>query len=159
MNNSASHASLRTIRLLTYLMFMMFAMTTDSVGVIIPEVIRTYHLSMTAGGAFHYASMSAIALAAVCLGFLADKIGRKQTIILGLLLFAINSFLFSFANSFFQFLMLLVISGAAIGIFKTGALSLIGDISSSTVQHTSTMNNVEGFLESAQLLVPFLSRI
>jgi fucose permease len=156
MNNSASHASLRTIRLLTYLMFMMFAMTTDSVGVIIPEVIRTYHLSMTAGGAFHYASMSAIALAAVCLGFLADKIGRKQTIILGLLLFAINSFLFSFANSFFQFLMLLVISGAAIGIFKTGALSLIGDISSSTVQHTSTMNNVEGFFGIGAIIGPFL---
>jgi fucose permease len=156
MNNSVSHASLRTIRLLTYLMFMMFAMTTDSVGVIIPEVIRTYHLSMTAGGAFHYASMSAIALAAVCLGFLADKIGRKQTIILGLLLFAINSFMFSFANSFFQFLLLIIISGAAIGIFKTGALSLIGDISSSTVEHTSTMNNVEGFFGIGAIIGPLL---
>jgi fucose permease len=156
MNHSTSHASLRTIRILTYLMFMMFAMTTDSVGVIIPEVIRTYHLSMTAGGAFHYASMSAIALAAVCLGFLADKIGRKRTIIFGLLLFAINSFLFSVANAFFLFLLLLIISGAAIGIFKTGALALIGDISSSTIEHTSTMNNTEGFFGVGAIIGPFL---
>ena len=31
------------IKWLTFLMFMMFAMTTDSVGVIIPEVIKEYH--------------------------------------------------------------------------------------------------------------------
>jgi len=120
------------IKSLTFMMFMMFAMTTDSVGVIIPEVIKAFHLSMTAGGAFHYASMSAIAFAAITLGFLADLIGRKKTIIFGLVLFALNSYLFSVANSFSVFVLLLVISGAAIGIFKTGALALIGDISHST---------------------------
>ena len=42
-------------------MFAMFAMTTDSVGVIIPEVIRTYQLSLTAAGTFQYATMTGIA--------------------------------------------------------------------------------------------------
>ena len=65
-------------------MFMMFAMTTDSVGVIIPEVIKEFHLSMTLAGTFHYATMSGIAFAAIFLGYLADKLGRKKTIILGL---------------------------------------------------------------------------
>jgi fucose permease len=142
------------IRSLTYTMFMMFAMTTDSVGVIIPEVIRTFHLSMTAGGAFHYASMSAIAIAAIFLGFLADKLGRKRTIVLGLVLFALNSYLFVVANSFAFFVLLLSISGAAIGIFKTGALALIGDISNSTQQHTSTMNMVEGFFGVGAIIGP-----
>ena len=32
--------SLTLIKWLTFLMFMMFAMTTDSVGVIIPEIIK-----------------------------------------------------------------------------------------------------------------------
>ncbi len=122
------------------MMFMMFAMTTDSVGVIIPEVIKTFHLSMTAAGAFHYANMSAIAIAAIALGFLADLLGRKKTIIFGLILFALNSYLFSVANTFSAFIALLIVSGAAIGIFKTGALALIGDISHSTQEHTSTMN-------------------
>lgn len=156
MTGNVSNSSQRAIRLLTYLMFMMFAMTTDSVGVIIPEVIRTFHLSMTEGGAFHYASMSAIAISAIALGFLADKIGRKQTIILGLILFAINSYLFAVANSYFFFIVLLLISGAAIGIFKTGALALIGDISTSTVQHTTTMNNVEGFFGVGAIVGPFI---
>lgn len=144
------------IRSLTYIMFMMFAMTTDSVGVIIPEVIRTFHLSMTAGGAFHYANMSAIAGAAICLGFLADRLGRKKTIILGLILFALNSFLFAVANSYVFFVLLLIVSGAAIGIFKTGALALIGDISSSTQEHTATMNTVEGFFGVGAIIGPLI---
>jgi FHS family L-fucose permease-like MFS transporter len=81
-------------------MFMMFAMTTDSVGKIIPEVIKEFHLSNTAAGAFHYAPMTAIALAGIFLGYLADKLGRKKTIILGLVLFALNSYLFAVGKAF-----------------------------------------------------------
>jgi fucose permease len=135
---------------------MMFAMTTDSVGVIIPEVIRTLHLSDTAAGAFHYASMSGIAVIAIFLGFLADRFGRKWTIILGLVLFSLNSYLFAVTNSFAVFVALLAVSGAAIGIFKTGALALIGDISHSTQEHTSTMNMVEGFFGVGSIIGPLI---
>lgn len=145
---------LRIIRWLTYLMFLMFAMTTDSVGVIIPEVIREFRLSMAAAGAFHYATMAAIALAGVLLGFLADRLGRKRTIILGLVLFALNSYLFAVGHSFGFFLTLLVVSGAAVGIFKVGALALIGDISRSNKEHTSTMNAVEGFFGVGAIIGP-----
>ncbi len=136
------------------MMFTMFAMTTDSVGVIIPQVIKEFGLSMTAAGAFHYATMTAIALGAVTLGHLADTVGRKKTIILGLAIFAIASSLFAVANSFALFLLLLTVSGAAIGIFKTGALALIGDLSASTTQHTSTMNTVEGFFGVGAIIGP-----
>ena len=146
--------NLSAIKWLTYLMFMMFAMTTDSVGTIIPEVIKEFHLSMVAAGAFHYAPMVAIAVAAIFLGYLADKLGRKKTIILGLVLFALNSYLFAVGNSFPFFLTLLVISGASIGIFKTGALALVGDISRSTSEHTSTMNTVEGFFGVGAIIGP-----
>ncbi len=146
--------NLTAIKWLTFMMFMMFAMTTDSVGVIIPEVIKEFNLSMTAAGAFHYANMIAIALAAIFLGYLADKLGRKKTIILGLVLFALNSYLFALGNTFLFFLVLLVISGAAIGIFKTGALALVGDISPSTSEHTATMNTVEGFFGVGAIIGP-----
>jgi fucose permease len=150
---SANHF---VIRALTYLMFMMFAMTTDSVGVIIPEVIRTLHLSDTAAGAFQYASMLGIAVVAIFLGFLADLFGRKRTIILGLVLFALNSYLFAVTNSFAIFVTLLTVSGAAIGIFKTGALALVGDISDSIQEHTSTMNIVEGFFGVGSIIGPLI---
>jgi fucose permease len=154
--NSAPSAqrNLSIIKWLTFFMFMMFAMTTDSVGVIIPEVIKEFHLSMTVGGAFHYAAMSGIAFAGFFLGYLADKIGRKKSIILGLVLFALNSYLFSVGRSFAFFVVLLVISGVAIGIFKTGALALIADITQSTVEHTATMNTVEGFFAVGAIIGP-----
>ena len=142
------------IKGLTFLMFMMFAMTTDSVGVIIPEIIKEFRLTMTQAGAFQYAPMIAIALAGIFLGYLADKLGRKKSIILGLVIFALNSYLFAVGNSFAFFVGLLVISGASIGIFKTGALALIGDISTSTTEHTSTMNTVEGFFGVGAIIGP-----
>lgn len=153
---AAGERHLTAIKWLTFLMFMMFAMTTDSVGVIIPEVIKQFKLSMTAAGAFHYANMTAIALAAIGLGFLADRLGRKKTIILGLLLFAADAYLFAVGNSFAFFLVLLVVSGTAIGIFKTGALALVGDISRSTAEHTATMNTVEGFFAVGAVIGPAL---
>ncbi len=147
---------LATIKWLTFLMFMMFAMTTDAVGVIIPEVMKQFNLSMTAAGLMHYAPMIAIALAGILLGFLADKLGRKKTIIIGLGLFALNSYTFIVGNSFVFFLTLMVISGLSIGVFKTGALALIGDISKSTTEHTSTMNMVEGFFGVGAIIGPFI---
>jgi FHS family L-fucose permease-like MFS transporter len=151
---NAPNRNLTAIKWLTFLMFMMFAMTTDSVGEIIPRIIQEFHLSNVAAGAFHYAPMTAIALAAIFLGYLADKLGRKKTIIIGLVLFALNSYLFVAGNAFLFFLALLVISGAAIGIFKTGALALIGDISKSTSEHTATMNMVEGFFGVGAIIGP-----
>ena len=64
------------VKALTYLMFAMFAMTTDSVGLIIPEVIKTFQLSLTAAGTFQYATMAGIAIAGLFLGQLADRLGR-----------------------------------------------------------------------------------
>lgn len=142
------------IKALTYLMFLMFAMTTDSVGVIIPRVIQEFDLGMTAAGSFHYATMSGIALAGLMLGFLADSLGRKRAIILGLALFALTAFLFAVGQSFGFFVMLMFLSGAAIGVFKTAALALIGDISTSTKTHTATMNTVEGFFGVGAIIGP-----
>ena len=145
---------MRAIKALTFFMFMMFAMTTDSVGIIIPEIIKSFHLSLTAAGAFQYATMSGIAVAGFLLGHLADRLGRKPTIIAGLSVFAGTSYLFIAGSSFVYFCVLMALSGAAIGIFKTGALALIGDISKSTVEHTSIMNTVEGFFGIGSIIGP-----
>jgi len=155
-SDKAGLQSLTIIKWLTYLMFMMFAMTTDAVGVIIPEVMKQFNLSMTAAGLMHYAPMIAIALAGVFLGFLADKLGRKPTIVIGLAIFAVNSYLYIIGNSFAFIITLMAVGGLSIGVFKTGALALIGDISKSTKEHTSTMNTVEGFFAVGAIIGPFI---
>ncbi len=154
MNTPHNTQNIGLIRWLTFLMFTMFAMTTDAVGVIIPEIIKDFNLSLTQASAFHYAPMIAIALSGVLFGFLADRLGRKRTIIIGLGLFACACWLFAAGNQFEVFVLLLALSGCAIGIFKTGALALIGDISTSSLNHTRTMNTVEGFFGVGAIIGP-----
>jgi len=146
--------SLALVKTLTYAMFAMFAMTTDSVGLIIPEIVRTFRLTLTAAGTFQYATMAGIAVAALCLGTLADRLGRRRTIVIGLAIFAIASFLFAAGKTFPFFVVLMGLSGLAIGVFKTGALALVGDISRSTTEHTSIMNTVEGFFSVGSIVGP-----
>jgi fucose permease len=149
-----SHFAL--IKLLTCLMFFLFAMTTDAVGSIIPQVIEEFHLTMTAAGTFHYVPMAAIALGALLLGYLADKWGRRTTIIVGLILYAIGSGLFALSRSFGIFVLLLGISGLGISVFKIGALALVGDITKSSTEHTSLMNSLEGFFGIGSIVGPAL---
>jgi fucose permease len=144
------------VRLLVSLMFMMFAMTTDSVGVIIPQVIREFGLTLSAAVSFQYAMMIGIGLSGLVLGHLADRLGRKIAIVGGLTLFAVSAGLMSKGASLGQFELLLFVSGASIGSFKTGALALIGDISRSPVEHTRTMNLVEGFFGVGAIIGPLI---
>jgi fucose permease len=151
---TAKPHSMAAIKALTFFMFLMFAMTTDSVGIIIPEIIKTFRLSMTAAGTFQYATMAGIALAGFFLGHLADTLGRKSAILVGLTVFAAGCYLFAAGNSFVYFCILLAVSGMGVGIFKTGALALIGDLARSTKEHTSLMNTVEGFFGAGSIIGP-----
>ena len=146
--------NLTVIRALTCLMFLMFAMTSDAVGSVIPKIIAEFHLSMKAASAFQYAPMAAMAAGAVLLGFLADRLGRKPTIIIGLALYAAASALFALGSSFGQFVALLALEGLGVSIFKTGALALVGDVSRSTAQHTGLMNLLEGFFGIGSIIGP-----
>ncbi len=151
-DNDARNITL--IKWLTYLMFLMFAMTSDAVGSVIPKIIEEFRLSLKAASAFHYVPMAAIAVGAVLLGFMADRAGRKTTIIIGLLLYGISSLLFAVGNSFAVFVALLACAGFGVSIFKVGALALVGDISRSTAEHTALMNKVEGFFGIGAIIGP-----
>lgn len=146
----------RVIRWLTYLMFMMFAMTSDSIGEIIKEVKIAFSVTNAQASLMHSLPMLGIALSGLFLGFLADKLGRKPTIIIGLALFGVACYSFMVANDFILIVSLMTLSGVAVGIFKTGALALIGDISTSTKQHTSTMNGAEAFFGVGAIIGPLI---
>lgn len=141
---------------LTYAMFFMFAMTTDAVGEIIKIAKGDMNLTNTQASAFHWATMMAIALSGILFGYFADKFGRKRTIIAGLSLYGMASAAFFLGSSFQLYFTLLFISGLAIGIFKTAALALISDITTSTEEHTRTMNALEGFFGIGAILGPLL---
>jgi len=144
----------RLIRALVCLMFFTFAMTTDAVGSVIPAVIEEFKLSMTAASAFQYATMAGIAAGALLLGFLADRLGRKPTIVLGLVFYGAASLVFATSHRYGVFVMLLALSGLGISVFKIGALALVGDVSASTTSHTRFMNTIEGFFAVGAIAGP-----
>lgn len=151
---AGSAGNIRLVRALTCLMFFTFAMTTDAVGSVIQQLIDEHGLSMTAAGALQYFTMGGIAIGALLLGFLADRIGRKLTVILGLALYGLASLLVVTSGSYVMLVALLCVSGLGISVFKTGALALIGDISPSNVSHTRFMNTVEGFFAVGAIVGP-----
>ncbi len=153
-HDAGSTGNVQLVRWLTCLMFFTFAMTTDAVGSVIPKLIEEHGLSMTAAGAFQYATMGGIAVGALLLGFLADRIGRKLTVILGLSLYGLASLLVAASGQYAMLVALLCVSGLGISVFKTGALALVGDISPNTTSHTRFMNTVEGFFAVGAIVGP-----
>ncbi len=134
----------RALRGLVWLMFLVTAMTTNVVGVLIPQVAKAYGLSLTRAGGLQYATMAGIALSGLALGGLADRWGRRPTVLAGLLLFALACALVAVNRDLPLLLALLFASGLSIGVFKTGALALIGDLSPDPRAHTRSMNVAEG---------------
>jgi DHA1 family quinolone resistance protein-like MFS transporter len=153
-NDANIQHGIRMARLLTCLMFFTFAMTTDAVGSVIPRVIEEYGLSRTVASSLQSATMLGIAVGALLLGFLADRIGRQRTIILGLSLYGASSLLVVFGDSFSTLVALLAIAGLGISVFKTAALALIGDITPSSQAHTRFMNTVEGWFAVGAIVGP-----
>lgn len=141
---------------LSYAMFFMFAMTTDAVGEIISIAKAEMSLTNTQASLFHWATMVGIALSGILLGFLADAIGRKKAIIIGLAVYGVSSAAFFSSDSFLFYLTLLFAGGVAIGVFKTAILALIGDISVSTRDHTRRMNACEGFFGIGAIIGPMI---
>jgi fucose permease len=156
MNDSSPAPNAGILRMLTCMMFFMFAMTTDAIGTVIARLRHEFTLSLTAASAAQYATMFGLGAGAILLGFLADSIGRKRTILLGLLLFGGSSLMFIVGHQFTLFVGLLLIGGLGIAIFKIGALALVGDISATAEQHTSTMNLVEGFFGAGAIAGPLI---
>ncbi len=154
--SAVSRKSYALVSALTYAMFFMFAMTTDAVGEIIKIARGEMGLTNTQASAFHWSTMVAIAFSGMFLGFLADRFGRKRTIIVGLAIYGVASALFFTGETFELYVSLLFVSGLAIGVFKTAALALIGDLSSSTRDHTARMNLVEGFFGVGAIVGPML---
>ena len=90
----------RILRWLTFSLFFLFALTSESVGVIIPAVIAEFKIGMTVAGMFHYATMAGIALGGVVLGSVIDRLGAKQGILIGLAAFGVSCALFAVTHRF-----------------------------------------------------------
>ncbi|MER5179033.1 aromatic acid/H+ symport family MFS transporter [Streptomyces sp. NPDC002896] len=98
-------------------------------GAIIPTLLKTHHLGMTAGDATTIATLSlvGVAIGAVCVGPMADWLGRRRLLIWSVLLFSVFTFLVPFADSVTMFAVLRLIAGLGLGACMPVSLTMMSE--------------------------------
>ncbi|ANH90048.1 MFS transporter [Streptomyces sp. SAT1] len=98
-------------------------------GAIIPTLLKTHHLGMTAGDATTIATLSlvGVAVGAVCVGPLADRLGRRRLLIASVLLFSVFTLLVPLAGSVTVFALLRLVAGLGLGACMPVSLTMMAE--------------------------------
>jgi MFS family permease len=98
-------------------------------GAIIPTLLKTHHLGITAGDATTIATLSlvGVAIGAVCVGPLADRLGRRKLLIGSVVVFSLFTILVPLANSVAMFAALRLIAGLGLGACMPVSLTMMAE--------------------------------
>ncbi|MDT0609260.1 MFS transporter [Streptomyces lancefieldiae] len=98
-------------------------------GAIIPTLLKTHHLGMTAGDATSIATLSlvGVAIGAVCVGPLADRLGRRRLLIGSVVLFSLFTIAVPLANSVAMFAALRLVAGLGLGACMPVSLTMMAE--------------------------------
>jgi MFS family permease len=98
-------------------------------GAIIPTLLKTHHLGMTAGDATTVATLSlvGVAIGAVAVGPLADRFGRRLMLIGSVVLFSVFTLLVPLAGSVAVFGLLRLIAGLGLGACMPVSLTMMSE--------------------------------
>ncbi|MYS72494.1 MFS transporter, partial [Streptomyces sp. SID5926] len=98
-------------------------------GAIIPTLLKTHHLGMTAGDATTIATLSlvGVAIGAVCVGPLADRLGRRRLLIGSVVLFSVLTIVVPLANSVAMFAALRLLAGLGLGACMPVSLTMMAE--------------------------------
>ncbi|MFI6648170.1 MFS transporter [Streptomyces sp. NPDC050529] len=98
-------------------------------GAIIPTLLKTHHLGMTAGDATTIATLSlvGVAIGAVCVGPLADRLGRRRLLIGSVVLFSVFTLVVPLADSVGMFAALRLIAGLGLGACMPVSLTIMSE--------------------------------
>jgi MFS family permease len=98
-------------------------------GAIIPTLLKTHHLGMTAGDATTVATLSlvGVAIGAVCVGPLADRLGRRRLLIGSVVVFSVFTIVVPLANSVAMFAALRLAAGLGLGACMPVSLTMMAE--------------------------------
>ncbi|MFF8864841.1 MFS transporter [Streptomyces sp. NPDC015139] len=98
-------------------------------GAIIPTLLKTHHLGMTAGDATTVATLSlvGVAIGAVLVGPLADRLGRRLLLIGSVVLFSVFTILVPLAGSVTVFAVLRLAAGVGLGACMPVSLTMMAE--------------------------------
>src|SRR5512140_229881 len=108
-----------------FLSYFTFGMITNVLGVIIPEVIKQYQLSMFAAGFLAFCFFLAYGVCSIPTGLAMDRFGAKPLVLLGVVLMGIGCFTVAVAHSYPVVLAMIFCVGVGVTVMQTAGNPLV----------------------------------
>jgi FHS family L-fucose permease-like MFS transporter len=137
------------------LAYFTFGMITNILGVIIPEVIKQYHLSLFAAGFLAFSFFLAYGVCAIPTGLLMDRFGARPLLLLGVTLMGLGCLVVAWARSYPLMLAMIFAVGVGVTILQTAGNPLIRHLDRLDNYHRNLTLTI-GFCGIGAFLGPFM---
>lgn len=144
-----------TLLWVIFLSYFSFGMITNVLGVILPEAISQYQLSLFAGGLLAFSFFLAYGVCSIPTGLLMDRFGAKPLVILGVVLMAIGCMAVAWAHSYALTLAMIFAIGVGVTVLQTAGNPLIQYLDKPENYHRNLTLTI-GFCGIGAFLGPFL---
>jgi fucose permease len=136
--------------------YFLAALVADAIGSILPLAMAELRVGLQLAGAFQYLPAAAVAVVALGAVFLVDRLGAARTVLAGLALFAAAALALQALPGVAAALVLVVLAGVGISLFKLGTVAMLGRLSLSPARHGALMTAVEGCYATGSVAAPLL---
>jgi fucose permease len=138
-----------------FLCYFTFGMITNVLGVIIPEVIKQYHLSMFSAGFLAFCFFLAYGVASIPTGLLMDRFGAKPLMLVGSGLMGLGCLVVACAPSYLLMLTMIFGVGLGVTVLQTAGNPLIQYLDRPQAYHRNLTLTI-GFCGIGAFLGPFI---
>lgn len=138
------------------LSYMLFAVLLNSVGTLILQSQRAWHVGKEAVGTLDAFKDLPIAVVSFCVASLLPRFGYRKALMLALAIVAAACAMMPLFDAFWMVCVLLAASGAAFALVKTAVYSSIGLLAEDAKQHASLTSSLEGWFMVGVLLGPWV---
>jgi len=138
-----------------FLAYFTFGMITNVLGVVIPEVIKEYHLSLFAAGILAFAFYLAYGLCSIPTGLMIDRFGSRPMVLVGVALMALGCLVVAWARSYPLMVAMIFAVGVGVTILQTTGNPLIQHLDRLENYHRNLTLTI-GFCGIGAFMGPFI---
>jgi FHS family L-fucose permease-like MFS transporter len=138
-----------------FLAYFTFGMITNVLGVVIPEVIKEYNLSLFAAGILAFAFFLAYGLCSIPAGLLMDRLGTRPMVLFGVLLMGVGCLVVAWARSYPLMVAMIFAVGVGVTVLQTAGNPLIQLLDRLENYHRNLTLTI-GFCGIGAFLGPFI---
>jgi fucose permease len=138
-----------------FLAYFTFGMITNVLGVIIPEVIKQYQLSLFAAGILAFGFFVAYGIFSIPTGLLMDRFGAKPLVLFGVALMSLGCLVVAWAQNYPLIVAMIFAVGVGVTVLQTAGNPLIQHLDRPENYHRNLTLTI-GFCGIGAFLGPFM---